>query len=135
MSDTISADEWNALHAVGTHVRYYPVLPTILSAPPVDSKTRSEAWTLGHGAVVVSIEGKSGGVLISHLQVLSNPPKDETVAWVEILAGNIHCPCGHVTERHDAGHVHSDLVGHPKQTCQGCGATWFCPAAADCEKQ
>jgi hypothetical protein len=35
----------------------------------VQTKTRSEAWALGHGAVVVKVEGRAGGVDITHLEV------------------------------------------------------------------
>jgi hypothetical protein len=35
-------------------------------------KVRSEAWRLGHGAVVVKVTGRAGGVLIEHLQAF--PP-------------------------------------------------------------
>lgn len=52
-------------------MRYYPVLPPIESAPPVESRTRSEAWELGHGAAVVLIEGRPGGVDLTHLEVMS----------------------------------------------------------------
>lgn len=36
----------------------------------VDTTTRSEAWMLGDGSVVVLIEGKAGGVHLSHVEVL-----------------------------------------------------------------
>ena len=31
---------------------------------------RSEAWTLGDGSVVVLVSGKTGGVHLSHVEVL-----------------------------------------------------------------
>lgn len=38
--------------------------------PPEDTTTRSEAWTLGDGSVVVLVSGKTGGVYLSHVEVL-----------------------------------------------------------------
>lgn len=65
-----TAESWNATHPVGTPVRYWPVYPPHEGIPPLDTTTRSEAWVLGHGAVVVSVVGISGGVLLSHVEVL-----------------------------------------------------------------
>jgi hypothetical protein len=42
---------------------------------------RSEAWALGHGAVVVKVTGHAGGVLVEHLQVLPPPVGVEQVGW------------------------------------------------------
>lgn len=65
----MTADEWNAAHPVGTPVRYWPVLPPHPGIEPLDTVTRSEAWTLGHGEPVASVKGRTGGVLLSHLEV------------------------------------------------------------------
>lgn len=65
-----TAESWNAAHPVGTPVRYHPVIPPIESCTPIETRTRSEAWALGDGSVVVCIEGKSGGVHLSHVEVL-----------------------------------------------------------------
>jgi hypothetical protein len=63
---SIAADQWNARHPIGTKVRYFPVM----GEPDFDeAETRSEAWTLGHGAAVVKITGRAGGVLLDHLEV------------------------------------------------------------------
>ena len=51
---------------IGTPCRYYPVKP-FDARDAIDSKIRSEPWVLGHGAVVVAIEGKAGGVSIEHI--------------------------------------------------------------------
>lgn len=64
-----TAEQWNADHPVGTAVRYWPIYPPIAGVPPVDTRTRSEAWALGHGAVVVKIEGRTGGVALSHVEL------------------------------------------------------------------
>lgn len=66
----ITADQWNRAHPVGTPVRYFPVLPQRPGIEPLDTKTRSEAWTLCSGHVVVAVEGRSGGVAVDHLEVL-----------------------------------------------------------------
>lgn len=58
------AADWNAKYPVGTPVSYtaYP------HAEPFASKTRSEAWELGHGEPVVLIEGKTGGICLFALK-------------------------------------------------------------------
>lgn len=69
LSGAHSAVSWNTAHPVGTAVRYWPIYPPIEGVPPVDTTTRSEAWALGDGSVVVLIEGKAGGVHLSHIEV------------------------------------------------------------------
>ncbi len=63
----ITATEWNQHFPVGTPVRYHPIIgdPDFIT-----SKTRSEAWELGHGAPVVKIEGRPGGVLLEAIDVI-----------------------------------------------------------------
>lgn len=63
--DTFTADDWNRLYPVGTPVRFWLLEPG--NGRGVATKTRTPAWALGHGAVVVCIEGRSGGVAITHL--------------------------------------------------------------------
>jgi len=70
LSGAHTAVSWNDAHPIGTAVRYWPIYPPIDGVPPVDMTTRSEAWTLGDGSVVVLIEGKAGGVHLSHVEVL-----------------------------------------------------------------
>lgn len=70
LSGAHTAVSWNADHPVGTAVRYWPIYPPIEGVPPRDTTTRSEAWTLGDGSVVVLVEGVSGGVHLSHVEVL-----------------------------------------------------------------
>lgn len=65
----ISAAEFNARHPVGTEVRYYPIRG---EADHRVTKTRSEAWELGHGAAVVLVDGLTGGVLVQALQVVAS---------------------------------------------------------------
>ena len=66
----MTAETWNAAHSVGTRVRYWPVLPPIDSAPPIETQTRTPAWTLGDGTAVVSVSGKAGGVALTHIEVM-----------------------------------------------------------------
>jgi hypothetical protein len=55
-------------HKIGDPVRYYPVLPNIGEVPGYEvTKIRSEPWQLGHGAWVIKVEGRTGGVLTEHL--------------------------------------------------------------------
>lgn len=68
----LTADEFNAKYPVGTPVRYYPLLDerrNPMGMPPVESVTRTPAWNLGHGDPVVSIEGRTGGVDLTHIEL------------------------------------------------------------------
>ncbi|MFD7066111.1 hypothetical protein ACFV97_02625 [Streptomyces sp. NPDC059913] len=60
----MTADEWNARYPVGTPVLAYP---GTRDDEPLDTVTRSRAWTLGHGAAVVSVEGEAGGIHLTHV--------------------------------------------------------------------
>ncbi len=64
-----TAESWNAAYPVGTVVRYWPMYPPVAGIPPVDTFTRSVAWSLGDGSVVVLVDGKTGGVHLSHIEV------------------------------------------------------------------
>jgi len=70
LSGAHTAWTWNATYPVGTRVRYWPIYPPIESVPPVDTVTRSEAWALGDGSVVVCVDGQAGGVHLSHIEVI-----------------------------------------------------------------
>jgi len=66
----MTAEAFTAKYPVGTACRYYPI-----AGDSTHDKThiRSEAWRLGHGAVVVKIEGRRGGVDINHLVMEPTP--------------------------------------------------------------
>lgn len=64
----MSAAEFNAKFPVGSEFDYCSVRGGAEVSPPLATKTRSEAWTLGHGAVVVACDGKTGGLDITHLK-------------------------------------------------------------------
>ena len=66
----MTAAKWNAVFPVGTRVMYRPLGEFSNEADCRETRTRSEAWTLGHGATVVLIEDMAGGVDILHLVVL-----------------------------------------------------------------
>lgn len=59
----MKAEEFNEAFPVGSDVIY-----TDDFGKEHKTKTRSVAWALGHGDVVVSIEGKSGGYDIKRIK-------------------------------------------------------------------
>lgn len=59
----MTADEWNRLYPVGTPVKYFAIRGRGATS---ETKTRSEAWTLGSGHPVVNIHGVAGGVSLDH---------------------------------------------------------------------
>lgn len=63
----ISANEFNTLYEEGTLVRYYPISDEDNFE---ETKTRSIAWTLGHGEPVVKVEGRTGCVAISNIEII-----------------------------------------------------------------
>lgn len=70
MNAPITPAEFTASFPIGTPVLYRP----IADDPHAEHATiRSEAWALGHGAVVVKITGRAGGVLVSHIQREAKP--------------------------------------------------------------
>lgn len=62
----ITAEQFAAKAPIGTPVRYWPVLPC-RDDEFVETAIRSEPWALGHGAIVVKVEGRAGGVSIEHI--------------------------------------------------------------------
>jgi len=65
----MNENEFNAIHPIGTPVLYYPIAHT---PEYVETVTRSEAWTLESGHVVVKIKGFAGGVSIDHILKISH---------------------------------------------------------------
>ena len=74
----MNENEFNEKYPVGTLVRYHPVVgqPEFLA-----TKTRSEAWTLGSGHVVVKVKGKAGGVSIASIEAVEQ--------YVQRTAGHV----------------------------------------------
>jgi len=60
-----TADQWNAAHPVGTPVLAWPASR---DDEPMTTRTRTPAWTLGHGTAVVSVEGYTGGISLGHIE-------------------------------------------------------------------
>ena len=61
----LSAERFNQKYPIGSSFNYFPNRGIPDS---VDVVTRTEAWALGHGAVVVSVNGRAGGLSIEHLK-------------------------------------------------------------------
>lgn len=75
---TMTADQFNARYPVGTPVVAYP-----LTRPDdnqtefferMETVTRTPAWTLGHGASVVSVDGYAGGIALTHIDPQDQDP-------------------------------------------------------------
>jgi hypothetical protein len=67
-------DEARRAFPVGAHVAFYP----IRGLPGFEmTEIRSEVWTLGHGETVVKVEGRTGGVVTTHLALATDeqPPE------------------------------------------------------------
>lgn len=58
---------FNDAHPVGTPVRYWR---GIRQGEGTLSKTRTPAWALYSGDVVVSVEGSAGGIALTHVEVV-----------------------------------------------------------------
>ncbi len=63
----MTAEQGSEMFPIGTEVKYYPVLHEDRFE---ETKIRSIVWPLGHGELVVKVEGRTGGVAISHLEYL-----------------------------------------------------------------
>ncbi|MFC3986499.1 hypothetical protein [Streptosporangium jomthongense] len=61
----LTADEWNTAWPVGTPILAWP---GSRDAEPLTTATRTTAWTLGSGHAVVSVEGCTGGIFLTHIQ-------------------------------------------------------------------
>lgn len=68
---TVSSVEWNLAHPVGTAVRFWPIPPWSTGNEPIETVTRSKAWTLTDGIVAVLISGKLGCVNLAHIEVVT----------------------------------------------------------------
>ncbi|HGU9904400.1 TPA: hypothetical protein ACNFPO_004449 [Citrobacter freundii] len=60
-----SAKVFNQRYPVGTQFNYY-LTPGVSEREAV--VTRSEAWHMRNGRLVVRVEGKLGGISVSHLE-------------------------------------------------------------------
>jgi hypothetical protein len=80
-SQPMTAEQWNALHPIGTPVIAYPgVRPEYAASigmtdyPRLVTRTRTPAWNLGHGTPVVSVDGYAGGISLEHIDL--NPAEE-----------------------------------------------------------
>ncbi len=63
-----AADAFNKQHPPGTPVYFWP---GIRLNEPLKSRTRGEAWALPSGEAVVRVEGRAGGIALSHIEVIT----------------------------------------------------------------
>jgi len=95
----MTAAAWNLAHPKGTHVRYWPVMG---DDAYVETQTRSSAWELGSGSGVVLVNGRTGGIALSHLLVIPPAPircgdtvmhwptgEEWVVAWADPATGHL----------------------------------------------
>lgn len=85
----LSADKFNQKYPVGTRFHYFSVKGIPDS---VEVVTRTEAWALGHGAVVVSVNGRAGGLSIEHLKPIVISDSSQQVLKTEYLKEIINSP-------------------------------------------
>lgn len=80
-----AVDEFNAKHPVGSECFYYPVAG---HSQRHLSKTRSRAWVIASNMPVVLLEGRSGGIHIDHLALLTAAPSTNSEASGKEHSGN-----------------------------------------------
>ena len=75
----MNADEFNARYPVGTPVMAYPGArpEKFPNEKRLQTRTRSVAWTLGHGEPVVKVDGYTGGIALSRVDVIEGPDATE----------------------------------------------------------
>lgn len=57
---------------IGTPIIYWGIInETGEKFYPTKTEITSEPWILGHGAVVCKVKGKSGGIMITHLDLVT----------------------------------------------------------------
>lgn len=78
----LTAAEFNERYPVGTRVVFWtgyrpgPEVSMRHRPGSIETATRTPAWTFGHGAAVVAVEGRSGAVTLTHIDVIE-PEEDE----------------------------------------------------------
>jgi len=115
----VNAETFNSLHPVGTPVFAYPgIRPehpvaiayrkrandgrTFGDSDPCKrlvTKTRTPAWELGHGEPVVSVDGYAGGIVLDHVDVVSESvwqaaKEAEALAAAVAAQGALPVPAG-----------------------------------------
>lgn len=72
-----AAAAFNKKHPSGTAVHFWP---GIRVAEPQTSRTRGEAWALPSVDAVVRVEGRAGGIALSHIEVIAVVRADTELA-------------------------------------------------------
>lgn len=62
------AAAFNQKHPPGTPVRFWP---GTRADEPLTSRTRGPAWVLPSGEAVIRVQGRPGGVALSHVEVVA----------------------------------------------------------------
>lgn len=70
----MTAKQFNKHVPVGTPVRYYPIIG---GAEFIETRTRSEAWNLGHGEPVVKVTGTTGGVVLEAIETIEGAETED----------------------------------------------------------
>ena len=85
----MNAETFNARYPVGTPVIAYPLTRPEDGQPEfferLITRTRSEAWTLGHGDPVVKVDGYTGGICLTHVvpfRATDTSPEASAARWV-----------------------------------------------------
>jgi hypothetical protein len=80
----LTAAQFNERYPIGTPVIAYPgVRPehpfynAIAGGYCLETRTRSVAWTLGHGEPVVLVEGYAGGISLEHIDPQERPASSQ----------------------------------------------------------
>lgn len=120
--DRMTADQFTRAYPTGTPAKYWPVKGDNRF---IETAIRSEAWTLGHGAVVVKVEGVTGCVDISHLVLpdasagvvtgQSEPIEEVPLppATIEVDGYKLQLPAGtRPGQVSDGYHTFDDLYAH-----------------------
>ncbi len=72
-----AAAAFNQKHPQGTPVLFWP---GIRLDAPLKSRTRGEAWALPSGEPVVRVQGRAGGIALSHIEVIAVRTERELVS-------------------------------------------------------
>jgi hypothetical protein len=71
-----AAAAFNKKYPQGTPVLFWP---GVRLNEPLKSRTRGEAWALPSGEAVVRVEGRAGGIALSHIEVIAVRAESELV--------------------------------------------------------
>lgn len=69
-----AAADFNKVAPSGTPVRFWPAAH---QGEPLTSRTRGAAWAMPSGEAVVRVEGRTGGIALSHIEVILTPSQTD----------------------------------------------------------